>query len=81
MWLVALFISRCLSFRYPSYCGSNIWPHSALPELEWVFSQNITLFLHWLLRETCSACWKLSLERFVYHSYVISWIHDLRACI
>ena len=34
MWFVALFISRSLSFRYPSYCGSNIWPHSALPELE-----------------------------------------------
>ncbi|KAK9211440.1 hypothetical protein WN943_000816 [Citrus x changshan-huyou] len=30
----ALFISHSLSFRYPSYCGSNIWPHSALPELE-----------------------------------------------
>jgi isopenicillin N synthase-like dioxygenase len=23
--------------RYPSYCGSNIWPHSALPELEEAF--------------------------------------------
>ncbi|CAN1331291.1 hypothetical protein LINPERPRIM_LOCUS35269 [Linum perenne] len=23
--------------RYPSYCGSNIWPKSALPELEVVF--------------------------------------------
>uniref|UniRef100_A0A5B6YMT8 Fe2OG dioxygenase domain-containing protein n=2 Tax=Davidia involucrata TaxID=16924 RepID=A0A5B6YMT8_DAVIN len=23
--------------RYPSYCGSNIWPHSALPELEVAF--------------------------------------------
>ncbi|KAJ4708384.1 2-oxoglutarate (2OG) and Fe(II)-dependent oxygenase superfamily protein [Melia azedarach] len=23
--------------RYPSYCGSNIWPHSALPELEIAF--------------------------------------------
>ncbi|PON44427.1 Oxoglutarate/iron-dependent dioxygenase [Trema orientale] len=23
--------------RYPSYCGSNIWPHSALPELERAF--------------------------------------------
>ncbi|KAL9440545.1 hypothetical protein AB3S75_019253 [Citrus x aurantiifolia] len=22
---------------YPSYCGSNIWPHSALPELEVAF--------------------------------------------
>lgn len=23
--------------RYPSYCGSNIWPHKALPELETAF--------------------------------------------
>ncbi|XP_015159521.1 uncharacterized protein [Solanum tuberosum] len=23
--------------RYPSYCGSNIWPHMALPELETAF--------------------------------------------
>ncbi|MCD7461765.1 hypothetical protein HAX54_047064 [Datura stramonium] len=23
--------------RYPSYCGSNIWPHEALPELETAF--------------------------------------------
>ncbi|KAM7277497.1 hypothetical protein ACFE04_019363 [Oxalis oulophora] len=23
--------------RYPSYCGSNIWPHSVLPELEVAF--------------------------------------------
>ncbi|KAL3532420.1 hypothetical protein ACH5RR_005941 [Cinchona calisaya] len=23
--------------RYPSYCGSNIWPYSALPELELAF--------------------------------------------
>lgn len=30
-------IEQCLIERYPSYCGSNIWPHTALPELETAF--------------------------------------------
>lgn len=28
---------QALIQRYPSYCGQNIWPHSALPELEVAF--------------------------------------------
>lgn len=31
---IALITIHDLSYRYPSYCGSNIWPHTALPELE-----------------------------------------------
>lgn len=30
-------MEQSLVQRYPSYCGSNIWPHSALPELEVAF--------------------------------------------
>lgn len=29
--------NQSLIQRYPSYCGSNIWPHTALPELEVAF--------------------------------------------
>jgi len=33
-YLSAQIFTHNLSCRYPSYCGSNIWPDSALPELE-----------------------------------------------
>ncbi|KMT03010.1 hypothetical protein BVRB_8g195740 isoform A [Beta vulgaris subsp. vulgaris] len=30
-------VDQTLIQRYPAYCGRNIWPHSALPELEVAF--------------------------------------------
>lgn len=34
--------------RYPSYCGSNVWPRSTLPELE--------LGMPWCLNWICNVC-------------------------
>lgn len=33
-YLSAQLFTHDLSYRYPSYCGSNIWPDNTLPELE-----------------------------------------------
>lgn len=34
MYFNVTIVCIMFNFRYPSYCGSNIWPTRALPELE-----------------------------------------------
>lgn len=48
-----------LNYRYPSYCGSNIWPDVALPELE-VGMLPIIIWFSWLQMLDVIHVWRLT---------------------